>query len=122
MTPMASRVSNGSTYRLIFRLCFIKCCFSPWKPVYWIMCMLHEVRGFFRNQFIISYHQTSPAFQSLFIIIVTHSLAFQTTDHENNLIHFLHKRQKLLFELILLVGLVSECSTNEFRKRSFLGV
>src|SRR5699024_12417222 len=86
------------------------------------MYILHQVMRFFRNQFIISYHQPSPAFQSLFIIIVTHSLAFQTTDHENNLIHFLHKRQKLLFEAILYVGLLSDCSTIEFRKLLFLGI
>jgi hypothetical protein len=43
VTPMASAVSNGEEYWLIFTYCTGECLRAPWIPIYRIVGVLQEV-------------------------------------------------------------------------------
>ena len=50
MAPIAGRVPDGEKDRLVFVLRLEERLFTPWIPVYGIVCMLKEVRTLFVDE------------------------------------------------------------------------
>jgi hypothetical protein len=65
VAPVTRRVADAQQYRLVFLLCFLERCRSPWKPVHRIVGVLQEIRTCFVREAICHLWLSVPCAGSL---------------------------------------------------------